>query len=175
MRYCPTSASVEARLCPKADSRAAYGAECCWRRVSTALPVVGGSPSRKNEVLYHGVFAPHAAWRPLVVPRPQPDPTPVHLHRRLTRESAAHPAPYWPSWASLLWRIFQVDPLTCPACGQPLRLRCVVLPPATLDVLAGLQAAAARAPPPLALPQPTAQAAGLLPAASRPPASTFAS
>jgi len=49
-----------------------------------------------------------------------------------------------------------------------MRLRCVVLPPATLDILAGLETTAARAPPPLVLPLPSAAAA------SRPPASTLA-
>ena len=129
-------------------------------------------PSRKNEVLYHGVFAPHAAWRPRVVPRPPPDAVPPHLHRRLAREPADRPAPYWLPWAALLWLIFQVDPLACPICGGLLCLRTVVLPPATLDVLSGLRATAARAPPG-ALPQPTAPAAGTLPAAARPPASTL--
>jgi hypothetical protein len=122
-------------------------------------------PSRKNEVLYHGVFAAHAAWRPRVVPRPQPDAATPHAHRRLARSPAPAPDPYWPAWASLLWRVFQIDPLLCPICGQSLRLRTVVLPPATLDVLAGLHAAAARGPPSFALLPPTA---GLTPPAAGP-------
>ena len=131
-------------------------------------------PSRKNEVLYHGVFAAHAAWRPRVVPRPPPDAVPAHAHRRLARPPAPAPDPYWPAWAALLWRVFQVDPLACPSCGGPLRLRTVVLPPATADILAGLHAAAAggpypRGPPPAATtPTPTGfspAALGLFPAA----------
>ena len=65
-------------------------------------------PPRKNQVLYHGVLAPRAAWRQL---------------RRHT---------------------FDVDGSACPRCGQSLRLRAIVMPPATLRVLRGLQG---RAPP----------------------------
>ncbi len=113
-------------------------------------------PPRKNEILYHGVFAAHAAWRPLVVPRPPPDAATDHVHRRLARTPAAQPSPYWPPWAALLWRTFEVNPLACPLCGRPLRLRTVVLPPAALDVLAGLLASAARGPPRPTAPSATA-------------------
>jgi hypothetical protein len=44
-------------------------------------------------------------------------------------------------------RSFEKDALACPRCQRPLHLRTVVLPPATLDVLASLDAAVARAPP----------------------------
>ena len=55
-------------------------------------------------------------------------------------------APRWTPWRELLKRSFGVDGWACPHCGQRMRLRAVVLPPATLKILRGLQAAC-RAPP----------------------------
>ena len=45
-----------------------------------------------------------------------------------------------------LKRVFDVDGLACPLCDQPMRLRAVVLPPATLRVLDRLEQAC-RGPP----------------------------
>ena len=104
-------------------------------------------PPRKNESLYHGVFAPNHAWRSEIVPAPPVDATPEHLRIRLTKEPALGPQPAWLAWAALLWRIFQEDKVSCPRCGAPMRLRTVVMPPATMRVVKGLEQAAARAPP----------------------------
>jgi hypothetical protein len=49
-------------------------------------------------------------------------------------------------WSTLLKRVFEVDGLACPLCDQPMRLRAVVLPPATLRVLDRLEQAC-RGPP----------------------------
>ena len=104
-------------------------------------------PLRKNESLYHGVFAPNHAWRSEIVPAPPVDATPEHLRIRLTKEPALGPQPAWLAWAALMWRIFQEDRISCPHCGAPMRLRTVALPPATMRVVKGLEQAAARAPP----------------------------
>ena len=58
-------------------------------------------------------------------------------------------APRWTPWRELLKRSFGVDGWACPYCDQRMRLRAVVLPPATHKALRGLQAACAacRAPP----------------------------
>ncbi len=84
-------------------------------------------PPRKNESLYHGVFAPHHAWRREIVPVPPVDTTPAHLRIRLTKEPALGPQPAWLAWAALMWRIFQEDKVSCPRCGAPMRLRTVLL------------------------------------------------
>jgi hypothetical protein len=104
-------------------------------------------PPRKNDILFHGVFAGHAAWRTEIVPTPDPDRTPEHLHLRLTKAPTPSPSPSWIPWAALLWRVFEKNGVACPRCGLPMRLRTVALPPATLAILAGLDDAAARAPP----------------------------
>jgi hypothetical protein len=49
-------------------------------------------------------------------------------------------------WSTLLKRVFDVDGFECPLCDQRMRLRAVVLPPATLRVLGGLERAC-RGPP----------------------------
>ena len=60
--------------------------------------------------------------------------------------NAAYPSPRWTPWRELLKRSFGVDGWACPYCDQRMRLRAVVLPPATHKILRGLQAAC-RAPP----------------------------
>ena len=47
----------------------------------------------------------------------------------------------WTPWRELLKRNFGVDGWACPHCDQRMRLRAVVLPPATHKILRGLQAA----------------------------------
>ena len=101
-------------------------------------------PPRAHLVHYHGVFAGRSAWRREVVPAPpafapqrpalSKKATPVHNARYLT-------------WAELLWRVFAVDGWRCPRCDRPMTLRAVPWPRATLRILDGLDAAAARAPP----------------------------
>ncbi len=52
----------------------------------------------------------------------------------------------WEPWRTLLERTFGADGFACPNCFRRMRLRAVVMPPATLRVLDGLNAAS-RAPP----------------------------
>jgi len=61
---------------------------------------------RTHQLTYHGVLAPAAAWRDLVVPgSPARRLSTVRTpRRRLT-------------WAELLKRVFAIDVLTCPDCG----------------------------------------------------------
>ncbi|HJN74120.1 MAG TPA: transposase [Myxococcota bacterium] len=104
-------------------------------------------PPRKNESLFHGVFASRHAWRSEIVPEPPADSTPAHLRIRLTKEPSIGPAPPWLAWAALLWRIFHEDKISCPHCDKPMRVRTVVMAPATMRVVKGLEQTVARAPP----------------------------
>jgi hypothetical protein len=70
---------------------------------------------RVNLVLYHGVLAPRARWRPDVVPRPD-DAAPASGAPR----GAMAAARGW-RWADLMRRVFAVDVLACPQCGGRLR------------------------------------------------------
>jgi hypothetical protein len=49
-------------------------------------------------------------------------------------------------WSALLKPVFEVDGFECQLCYQPMRLQAMVLPPATLRVLDGLEQAC-RGPP----------------------------
>ena len=90
-------------------------------------------PPFANQVLYHGVLAPHAAWRSEVVPKPPP---PAKVHARLSRGKGN---PRWLAWSELLWRVFRVDGWLCPGCLKPMRLRAVIEgPPASTRILASL-------------------------------------
>jgi putative transposase/transposase-like zinc-binding protein len=75
---------------------------------------------RVNLILYHGVLAPRAAWRRLVVPTREPS-APCDAH---AREAGDEPAPGEPPprddrylWAALMQRSFGFDVLACPRCG----------------------------------------------------------
>ena len=72
-----------------------------------------------NLVLYHGVLAPRARWRPDVV-----------AYRRTERDRAtdpraegegAHRPRYW-TWALLMRRAFDLDVLRCPRCAGRMQL-----------------------------------------------------
>ena len=114
---------------------------------------------RINLILYHGVLAPRAAWRRLVVqfgtvvsPAPGAEPDDV---------AEEHPdAPDCPHggnrlWAELMRRSLGFDVLACPRCGGRLRLIALIEDPAVVQrVLRHLglppeipEARPARAPP----------------------------
>jgi hypothetical protein len=102
-------------------------------RLATILP-----PPRIHRHRYHGVFAPNAPLRPLVTARAREDnavatqapgptlapPTPPTAPAPQAEEAeprTSDPAPSRPSrWAALLARIYEVFPLICPTCQEPL-------------------------------------------------------
>ena len=78
---------------------------------------------RVNLILYSGVLAARAAWRPEIVPGSERGET--------GHESAGGPdapeatprgTPRGYRWAELLWRTFGIDVLACPRCGGRLVL-----------------------------------------------------
>jgi hypothetical protein len=72
-------------------------------------------------VHYFGVLAPHAKWRPWVVPEGEPELAGVDLGLvRPARRSS------WIPWSVLLARVFGVDILRCPRCGGTMQVRAVV-------------------------------------------------
>jgi len=69
---------------------------------------------RVNLVLYHGVFAPRAKWRRLIVPAP---PTAVEAPEAAgVAGPRARPANR--TWAELMERSFGFDVLACARCGD---------------------------------------------------------
>jgi hypothetical protein len=104
-------------------------------RLATFMP-----KPRSNLVVYNGVFAANAKWRPRVVdylrnddgcggnddlpaesePEPEPEPEPECTRAR----------PNY-SWSDLMRRAFDVDVLDCPECHQRMKLVAVILCPST--------------------------------------------
>jgi hypothetical protein len=109
---------------------------------------------RINLILYHGVLAPHARWRPRVVASgalPETAATAPNAEAE-SDDDAPSPVPprHW-AWANLMRRAFDVDVLVCPRCGGRLRLLATIDDPvairAILDRLAVSDAARDRPPP----------------------------
>ena len=67
---------------------------------------------RCHQLTYHGVLAPAARLRDLVVPR----------GRAATPGTTPHPSIPRLPWAELLKRVFAIDALTCPWCGGSRKL-----------------------------------------------------
>ena len=68
-------------------------------------------PGGVNLVRYHGVFGPGARARADIVPAAASTAEePSRRHRR------------WIRWATLIERVFQRCPASCPTCGEPMAL-----------------------------------------------------
>jgi hypothetical protein len=101
------------------------------RRLATLVP-----PPRRHLVRYHGVFAPNAAWRAEIVPRPPQAGAVAGQPAEPELPTAAAPlgpvAPPGPGpgaersapvqtripWSELLLRVFREDVLQCPCGGR---------------------------------------------------------
>jgi len=101
------------------------------KRLTPLIP-----PPWSNLTRFHGVFAPSAKLRRLVVPapeerrskpprRPVPDVTGTFLEVLPKRPSPPLPARYRIPWAQLLERVFGTDVLACPKC--PGRMEIIAL------------------------------------------------
>ena len=98
---------------------------------------------RTHLIRFHGLFAPNARRRRLVVPAPAP--TSVGDGA----EPGAVPTRALMTWAQRLRRVFDRDLRTCPRCGAQLRVLAVITdPPVIAAILAHLETRAARALPP---------------------------
>lgn len=99
-------------------------------------------------LLYHGVLAPHAAWRQRVVGFARP-PGDVGAAAPSGQPGGAD-RPRYQAWASLMQRAFGLDVLACPRCGGRLHLIATISDPAVVEqILSHLGLAPApRAPGP---------------------------
>jgi hypothetical protein len=99
---------------------------------------------RSHLIRFHGLFAPNARHRHLVVPAPTPAPV------REGAEPGATPTRARMTWAQRLRRVFDIDISRCARCGAPLRVLAAITDPRVITaILTHLEARAARAPPPL--------------------------
>ena len=109
-------------------------------------------PPRANTIIYRGVFAGNASLRAAVVAEAPGKARATTPFQRLKKESSKGKRER-PSWAEILWRVFEEDGWRCPRCGRHMTLRTVFEGgPTTSAVLTRLRrsAAAARGPPAVA-------------------------
>ena len=124
VRLLPSGQVAFARRSPKpsGETHIFFEPVAFVRRLTSQIP-----PAGQNLVRYHGILAPAARDRALVVRRPK-SPGPKEQHTE-PLPLLAHPG----SWASLLKRAYELDLSTCPACGGRLRVLNVVLRPDVID------------------------------------------
>jgi putative transposase len=105
-----------------------------------------------NLILYHGVLAPYARWRPEVVAygRPESDPAtgPDWTMERSEAERRGATKPRYWTWAALMRRAFDLDVLRCPRCAGRMELVATIDDPAVIArILAHLGLPGAREGP----------------------------
>jgi len=81
-------------------------------------------PPRRHRHHYHGVFAPNAPIRPLIVK------TAVQTAQFLGASELQHTANEVTkvslNWAKLIGRIYEINPLLCTSCGEEMKIRTIV-------------------------------------------------
>jgi hypothetical protein len=119
-------------------------------------------PPKVNLIRYHGLLAPAAAFRPLVIPETKGNGRPAHHgcrgKKQLSTAGAANvdekgrnanarcrPRNY--SWAELLRRIFSIDILACPRCGGRMRILAAINPPDAIKKILNCLGLPSRPPP----------------------------
>ena len=81
---------------------------------------------RLHLIRFHGVLAPNAKLRALVVPQ-APEEATGTSELTATEPGCAHGRPARISWARLLKRVFQIDLEHCPNCGGEIKIIAVIV------------------------------------------------
>ena len=99
---------------------------------------------RLHLIRFHGVLAPNAKLRALVVPA-GPQQEAGASQPAVTEPSCPHDRPARISWARLLERLFEIDLEHCPNCGGELKIVAAIVESAVIERILthlGLQARA---------------------------------
>ena len=141
------------RLHELADGRFAYRLRHAWSDGTETLIFEPGTLIEKLVALvprpnghltrFYGVLAPRASWRAAIVPRPAGR---DEVAQSGAGQGRGQRAGTWPSWATLLARVFAVDILECPGCGSRRQVIAVVMDPSVVRAI--LQARGLPAEPP---------------------------
>ena len=150
-RYAGRPPLATGRLLVLPDGRLLYRLKRRWRdgtshiileplelveKLSALVP-----PPRFNLVRYHGVFAPSAGWRAMIIPEPERATAglshpgcstgvkPAGLNQVVESKSKSKLRPRNYSWAQLMARVFDLDVLKCSRCGGRMRILCAINPP----------------------------------------------
>ena len=105
---------------------------------------------RLHLIRFHGVLAPNAKMRALVVPQEvlqAPKPAPQEAKPAKCEANCAHHRPVRLSWAKLLKRVFDLDLEHCPNCGGELKIIAAILEAPVIEKILTHLGLQARAPP----------------------------
>jgi len=101
---------------------------------------------RLHLIRFHGVLAPNAKLRALVVPH-GPEQATGKSEQTASEPGCAHSRPVRISWARLLKRVFQIDLEHCPNCGGELKIIAAILAAPVIERILTHLGLQARAPP----------------------------
>ena len=101
---------------------------------------------RLHLMRFHGVLAPNAKLRALVVPQ-ESEPPAQAAPPAACEASCAHHRPVRLSWARLLKRVFELDLEHCPNCGGELKIIAAILEQPVIEKILTHLGLQARAPP----------------------------
>jgi hypothetical protein len=166
-RYVARPAVATDRLSRLPDGRVLYRLRHRWRDgtsyvIFDPLDLIGKlaalvPPPRFNLVRYHGILAPSARWRSLIVPPASQDRDdsrggPGCSKRNKSGQDDRHESPgkihprnY--SWAELMKRVFGFEVLKCDSCGGRMRILCAINPPAAIKKILDCLGLPSRPPP----------------------------
>ena len=113
---------------------------------------------RAHLTKYHGILAPAAAWRPLIIPTDNEEPSQIGPSLATSPEPSAapnvetQPASCEPrkrnyTWAELMKRVFLLDVLQCECCGGRMKILAAIHPPDTTAKILECLGLPSRAPP----------------------------
>ena len=114
---------------------------------------MSGPPLRE-----HGVLAPNAKLRALVVPQ-EAEPPAQAAPPAECASTCAHHCPVRLCWAKLLKRVFEIDMEHCPNCGGDLLIIAAILEQPVIEKILTHLGLQARAPPRAPARRPQLQAA----------------
>ena len=101
---------------------------------------------RLHLIRFHGVLAPNAKLRALVVPR-APEQATGESAVPVTESGCTHGLPARIGWARLLKRVFQIDLAHCPNRGGQLKIIAAILEARVIERILTHLGLEARAPP----------------------------
>jgi len=107
---------------------------------------VGPPRPRVHLIRYHGVLAPNAKLRALVIPRAPADAAASRGEDEVDAPCGHHRSRRM-RWARLLKRVFEIDMAHCPQCGGALRVIAVVLEAPVIERILTHLGLQPRAPP----------------------------
>ena len=164
-RYVARPAIATERLSLARDGRVIYGLRRHWRDGTSAvsfdpltfierLAALVPRP-RAHQHTYHGVLAPAAPYRDLIVPGPRkattPSATPADCAAAHDSDAERRAKTRRLTWAELLQKVFAIDVLECPHCGARRKLIAMICDGVVVRKILGSSRTAERASNPRAL------------------------